>query len=563
MPIREQIVKILNESDIKGEIALTAPPNPELGDLALACFGLAKEKKKNPMEVAKELAGKIKVEGLLAKVEATGPYINFYLNSQKLAELVLSEMAAKDFGKSDLGTGRKVMVEFAHPNTHKAFHIGHLRNIITGESIVRILANASYQVIRANYQGDVGMHIAKCLYGILQIQNSKTEIAKRVKFLGEAYASGSKAFEADERAKEEIADINEKIYSQDESIKEIYQTTRQWSLDYFDHIYQRLDTHFDRLYFESEVFAKGKEIVLKFLDKGVFKKSQGAIIFAGSKYGLHDRVFINSKGFPTYEAKDMRLAEMQFGEYNPEKIIHVVGKEQAEYFKVIFKALEFTLPQSQGKEYHLNYGWVTLKEGKMSSRTGQVILGEWLLDEVAKKVNEIMRESELNKKEKEEVVKAVALAAVKYAFLKTGVKNDIKFDFEESVSLNGDSGPYLLYIVARIQSILRKSETLNSKSKTNPKFKIPNVIDVSEKKLLLRLSEFPEVAEKSAIEYDPSKIARYLFELAQNFNGFYDQCPVLSASAEVKIFRLQLIKAVENVMVKGLNLLGISPVERM
>ncbi len=565
--IKKDIISILEKVGVTGEIELTSPPKREMGDLAFGCFALAKVEGNNPVEIAKELKAKSEklTGGLIEKVEAFGPYVNFFLNSNELAKQVL-ENVTKEYGKNEMGKDEKVMVEFAHPNTHKAFHIGHLRNIITGESVVRILENAGYEVIRANYQGDVGMHIAKCLYGFqisdLGFQNllklSDKSLEERIKMIGEVYAKGSKAFEESEEVKEIVRDLNTDIYEQNENIKEIYQLTRGWSLEYFDSIYKRVGSHFGRLYFESEVFARGIEIVKEFVGKGVFKESEGAIIFPGSEYGLHDRVFITGKGYPTYEAKDLGLAELQFKEKNPDKIIHVVGKEQTDYFRVVFKALEFTLPESKGKEEHLNYGWVDLKHGKMSSRTGNVVLGEWLLDEVEKKVASIMGAREIE--EKQEVVEKVGMAATKYAFLKTGVKNDIKFDLDESVRLDGDSGPYLLYIVARIKSILKKANSgkLTAKSDYNIE------ISESEKQVILKLSNFPEVTKLAAQEYDPSKIAKYLFELAQSFNTFYANCSVLDAESEnIKIFRIKLIEKVEIVMAEGLKLLGIEAVEKM
>jgi len=380
--VEKTIKDFIKKAGVKGEVEFTTPPNPNMGDMAFPCFDLAKVQGKKPNEVAKTLVSKLRKQktSLVDKVELAGPYVNFHLNLPELAKLVLQSLN-KDLGKHSLGKGKKIMVEFAHPNTHKAFHIGHLRNAVTGESLVRILENAGYKVVRANYQGDVGMHIAKCLYAIFKYDKNgianqaQQSLDKRIKYLGEMYAKGSQEFEKSEKVRKEIGDLNSQIYLRDKSIQEVYKATREWSLEYFDKIYQRLDTHFDRLYFESEVFEPGKKIVLKFLKKGVFVESQGAIIFPGSEYDLHDRVFVNSKGYPTYEGKDMALAKLQFKEYKPDKILHVVAREQSGYFQVMFKALEQTLPKSKGKEEHLLYGWVSLKQGKMSSRTGQVVWG--------------------------------------------------------------------------------------------------------------------------------------------------------------------------------------------
>ncbi len=563
--VKETIIQLLTQAGITGPIELTTPPKPEMGDVCFACFGLAKEWKMSPVEAAKKIESRIKNQEsvIVEKVQAIGPYVNFWLNGSAVAgEIVKSiEKAGKKYGKHTDGGKKKIMVEFAHPNTHKAFHIGHLRNIITGESIVRLLENAGYKVVRVNYQGDVGMHIAKCLWGVSHMMEEyesakKLSLSERAAFLGRAYAKGSQAFEESDTAKVEIVEFNDKIYSDDRSIRSLYKTTRKWSLQYFDTMYKRVGSHFDRLYFESETYKQGIAIVQKFVETGVFRKSEGAIIYPGSEHGLHDRVFINSKGFPTYEAKDVALAALQFKEYKPERIIHVVAREQTEYFKVVFRAIEDTLPVSRGKEFHLSYGWVQLKEGKMSSRTGNVVLGEWLLDEAEKGVLETAKESAVKGNSSD--TKKIALAAVKYGFLKTGVHNDIAFDIHDAVKLTGDSGPYLLYIVARINSILRKTKGVYSK------IQVPTVIEPAEKQLLLKLAEYSEVTKRAAETLDPSQIAKYLFDLAQLFNTFYHACPVLQVEDEtVKQFRLQLIRSVATVMTAGLGLLCIEAVEEM
>jgi arginyl-tRNA synthetase len=546
-----------------------------LEDITFSCFVLAKEMKKDPKEVAIEVKNKLiglsaskdknlNLE-LIEKIEEVGPYVNFYLNSKKVAEIVIDTIKKdENYGKNELDGGKKVVVEFSQANTHKAFHIGHLRGTITGESVSRILENSGYEVLRVNYQGDVGMQIAKCLWGVLQKQNEykavkDKSVEEKVKFLGEVYAYGAQTFEKDENVKQSIIEINDKIYTKHSDIEKIYTETRSWSLEYLDNIYKKLDTHFDRLYFESEVYERGVEIVKEFLSSGVFKESDGAVIFEGSKYdGLHDRVFVNSKGFPTYEAKEMALGELQLKENEPDKIIHVVAKEQIEYFKVVFKALEEIFPETKDKEMHLAYGWVDLKGGKMSSRKGDVVLGEWLMQEVKKKVLDIMKESKIE--DKSDTAEKISTSAVKYSFLSTGIKNDMNFDLNESVSLSGDSGPYLLYTVSRIKSILEKAGDIKSNEVNIDNLK--NISD-SEKNLLIKLADFPEVAKNSAEDYDPSKIAKYLFDLAQVFSNFYSSCPVIKAEENEKEFRLELINLVEKVMTKGLFLLGMQTVNKM
>ncbi|HMB26280.1 MAG TPA: arginine--tRNA ligase [Patescibacteria group bacterium] len=552
--VAEELEKALDKKIDQSFFSI--PPKPEMGNICYPFFELAQKAGTNPAELAEKTAQRIKAGKVIEKVKPVGPYLNFFINPEFLAENYL-------MNKQNIRNNtekKKIMIEFAHPNTHKAFHIGHLRNIITGESLCRILDYLGHEVIRVNYQGDIGMHIAKCLWGVqrkkAEYESIKKEnLDKKIEFLSGCYAFGAQSFEKEEKTKKEIKNINQQVYEQSEEIKEIYQETKKWSLDYFDRVYKRLGTHFDRFYFESEVFEKGRKMVFDFLDKGVFKESEGAVIFEGEKYGLHNRVFVNSAGQPTYEGKEVALADLQMNEYNPDKIIHVVGKEQTEYFKVIFQALEEIVPGIRQKEEHLAYGWVGLKSGKMSSRTGKVVLAEWLLSEVKKQIAQIMEESE--QKNSEEIKEKVTLGAVKYAMLRLGVDIDMSFDIKESISLSGNSGPYLMYILARVNSILKKH------GKVEKLQEVPEEITDEEKQLLLKIADFDSACLRAGDNLDPSELAKYLFGLAKVFNEFYDRCPILRAKGEIKVFRLNLIKEVREIMKKGLLLLGIDIVEKM
>jgi arginyl-tRNA synthetase len=500
----------------------------------------------------------------IEKIEIAGPgFLNIYFSKAKLSTLVLelpiSENSAKIRQKS---TKRKIMVEFAHPNTHKAFHIGHLRNITTGECMVRLLEAVGNTVIRVNYQGDIGMHIAKCLYGIEKglsgqaIPKDSATVKDKVDFLGASYAKGAGAYEEGAEAKKEIERINKQIYAKDAAIYPLYEKTRAWSLEYFDYIYKRVGSTFDRLYFESEVYESGKKLVEDGVKKGIFVKDAGAVIFPGEKFKLHNRVFITSDGNPTYEAKDMGLGKLQFSEHYPDLVIHCVGSEQSGYFQVIIEALAQILPETKGKEYHLVYGWVNLKSGKMSSRTGVVVLGEWLIDTVKeqlriKVLDNISKYKDSGITDTDDISEALAIAAVKYSFLKVGTTQEMSFDINESINLHGDSGPYLLYTYARCQSVLRKSE------KTPPDVKEGTIAD-EEHALARILLYYPEVVEEAARLYAPNILCTYLFTLAQAFNLFYQNCPILESS-----YRLKLTEVAARVLDKGLNLLGIATVERM
>lgn len=475
-------------------------------------------------------------------------------------------------GAGNVRQMRRVMVEFAHPNTHKAFHIGHLRNISTGESIVRLLEAVGKKVIRVNYQGDVGMHIAKALYGLLQNSELNDQIStlntiqKKVEFLGKAYTAGSKAYEEGASPKEAIEKINKQIYAKDTEVYGLYQTTRQWSLDYFNTIYKRVGSRFDRLYFESETYESGKRYIQEGLKKGIFEESEGAVIFPGEKFGLHNRVFITGEGNTTYEGKDIGLGPLQFKEYDPDLIIHVVGPEQAGYFQVVFEALAQLFPDTRGREYHLIYGWVKLKHGKMSSRSGVVVLGEWLLDEAEKEIRVILSQSskKYSKQQEDEIASKAAVAAVKYAFLKVGTKQEIAFDLAESVNFEGDSGPYLQYTYARCRSVLRRAAEAQ-----NPKSKIQNMkhldlefgtlnFNKEEKAVARLLIQFPEIVSDAAYHFTPNTLCTYLYKLAAALNVFYAKHAILGNPS-----RIALAAATAQVLKNGLYLLGIETMEEM
>ncbi len=542
--LKKRLHKAIKELVPGKDIFLLAPKNPDHGDYAIH---------KSMVPDHKLLTSGYEHE-LIGNVQEVGDFINFSLSNTALWSEVDRILEEKDlFGKHTDLNGKKIIVEFAHPNTHKIFHIGHLRNITTGETLSRILESAGAQIIRANYQGDVGLHIAKCLYAVLkrkdEMANLKT-LAEKIAFLGSTYTEGTRAYEDDESAKQEIQTINKQIFTQDPAIMPLWQETRAWSLEYFDQIYKRVHTKFDRLFFESEVMNRGVEIVNKALELHILEKSDGAIILKGDDHGVDTRVFISSLGLPMYEAKELGLGELEFSEFGIiDQCIHVVTPEQKSYFKTVFKVQELLDPKTyEGKQTHFAYEFVDLKEGKMSSRVGNIIAADWLLDTVVEKIKESYSLAD----DKAEVI---GLAATKYAFLRMDAHKKIKFDIEESISLHGNSGPYLLYCYARAKSILAKESNQGSVSSSEANESAEEVT------LLRTLAKFPEVVEAASVKMAPHVIATYLFDLAQKFNKLYESTPILKASVDDRTRLLQLISATAQVLKNGLYLLGIETLE--
>lgn len=577
--IKDQLLKNLKEAitktDIKVEekdLDLQPPANPNFGDYATTiALKLAKKLKKSPLEVANNIIKNLSKNNLIEKAEVIKPgFINFWISNQYLLSIAKQIAQNKiEFNPVHFGTAKKIMVEYAHPNPLKLFHIGHLRNISTGESIVRILKASSNQVIRTNYQGDIGLHIAKCLWQIRKIVSEQGKqvfknknLAEKIQFIGKAYAQGNKAYENDEETKAEIIEVNKMIYEQNTEIMPLWKETRQWSLKYFETIYKRVYTIFDRLYEESEFTKRGLEIAYNALEKNILEKSKGAIIFNGKKYGLDTRVFINALGFPTYEGKELALAEKEFSEFGQiDKCIHVVGPEQTSFFKVTFKVEELIDPKKyKNKQYHLVYGWVRLKHGKMSSRSGNIVEGTWLLDEAKKKILEKFKCNDVT-------AETLAVAAIKYSFLKNSIQNDTVFDFDESITIEGNSAPYLIYTYVRTQSVLKKEQSSNLTMKqsfdyTQDKFNNKSM-NYEEIDLLRTFYQSTEIIEKAALDLSPSYIATYLFKLAQKYNLFYQKHAILKSETGIRNLRLLLTKCVGEIIKNGLYLLGIKTVEKM
>ena len=585
-----------------------------------------------------------KVSDVLEKCDIAGSgFINMWLNEiflitqtsrllSKLEPVTTTQINSKK--QTGLLTGTKIMMEFAHPNTHKEFHIGHLRNISLGESLVRLLERAGSEVFRANYEGDVGLHVAKAIYGVkkklalrhpgsgrlipMEIGKShdspgvevlrKLLPAEKAKFLGEGYALGSKEYE-NEDAKKEIMDLNKSIYNNPYQV-DLWEETRGWSLEYFDTVYKRLGSRFDRLFFESEVEKKGRDKVKEGVKKGIFiEDKDGSIYFPGEKYGLNNCVFVTREDYATYEGKEIALEELEYKTFPFDLDIHVVANEQINFFQIAFKAVEMVHPVQKGRQYHLPYGMVNLKTGKISSRTGQVITADHLLDQAKLKILKLLKPG-YSKEDQEEIAEKTAVAAVKYTMLRVGPKMDIAFDLEESVSFDGDSGPYLLYTYARCRSVLRRAVISSKKQVASSKYDEINkthttyylLLTTEERSLLRAFYRFEEVVDDAVVNLSPNLICSYLFDLAQKFNLFYSRHSILkpdnkepayaelsSATAgeqitdnredirhpsgsrmdslgvekSVKNFRLFLTQATSQIIKEGLYLLGIETVERM
>ncbi|MEN9625993.1 MAG: hypothetical protein RL557_321 [archaeon] len=575
---KEKIVTILEETTKlpkeKINALLEVPPTSDLGDYSFPCFFLSNPKnyddmwkdvekdffiEKSPIEIAQHLkdllSTRIKKIPQIENIQTKGPYLNFFVNKKLLAKYILDNMH-ESYGKGK--KKGKIMVEYCHANTHKAFHVGHTRNIALGESICRILENAGYKVVRANYQGDVGMHVAKTLWGFMNLKKLNLEMPKKDqgKWLGIVYAKASAAAE-DETIKKEINEINQRLYAGDKKLSELWKKTRQWSIDYFEtEVYPDFDVHFDRFYFESEVEKTGIQMAKKLLKNNVAQLSEGAIIMDLEKYNLGIFLILKSDETPLYSTKDLYLAELMDKEHNPERILHIVGSEQKFYFQQLFKTLELFNPKNAKKQQHISYELVNLPTGKMKSREGKVILYDDTRDKIKELVKKelLKRNKELKQKELEEKTKKITLGAIKYAMLSQSTHKTIIFNEQDVTNFDGDTGPYLQYAYARASSIMKKS-------KKKAKHTIPQELTEKEAALIKKIAQFLIEIKRAEEKLDPSIIAHYAYHLAQLFNEFYHTTKVIDSEEEA--FRLKLVDAFRTTMKNALYLLGIEVMDEM
>lgn len=536
----------------KQEVELSHPADLAHGDYASnIAMQLAKQLNDSPGNIAEKIVNSVELDDVIEKVEIAGPgFINIFLKKEALLRVAVE--FGDDFGITPSHKHSKVMLEFGQPNTHKMPHIGHLFSYIYGESIARLLEAVGVEVYRVNYQGDVGPHVAKCLWALQKHDSSYPEsLEERIRLLQLMYQEGSAAYLDNPGAKEEIDALNKKIYDKDPSVKDLWLETRQWCLDYYKEFELRLGISYSRSYLESEVFAKGMQIVKDNVG-GVFEISEGAYVFRGSSHGLHDRVFITSRDTATYEAKDLALQILKMHEQPTDLLIITTAHEQNEYFNVVFKALETIRPDLAGKLLHIGFGMVNLKTGKMGSRTGNIIGAIDLVDGV---VTEIKGKFDLS----EDLSEKIGIGAVKYSFLKTNPLQDTVFDLEESISQEGNSGPYLQYTYARCKSILSKAADIGSSAD-----QLTGGLSDEESVLVRTIYQFPEYVELAAAQHAPNIITSFLYQLAKAYNSLYQKWPIANeADIEKRQVRLVLTDSTAKVLKYGLMLLGIDAPERM
>lgn len=566
--IKKELVALVKKSFPVVEIAeddFVFPPNPEFGDLSLPCFNLAKQMKKSPAEVAKEMSQKIKPAGVVEKIVSAGPYLNFFLTKEKIISTVLGQILKenKKYGNSKILKKEKIMIEYVSPNANKPLHLGHLRNGLVGEAVANLLEAIGAKVVRTSLVNDRGAHVCKSMVAYKHWGDKKTPVTEKIKgdhFVGNFYVLFAQEVAENKELEDEVRKMLEQWEAGDKKVLALWKKMTSWVLKGFEQTYKRVGIKFDKIYFESKIYKEGKKIILDGLKQGKFVKDQTGAALVKLGEGLSDKVLLRADGTALYVTQDLYLAKLKFDEYKLTRSIYCVGSEQELYLKQLFKILEILGYGWAKNLYHLSHGMIYLPEGKMKSRAGTVVDADEFMDKLEDYAAEEIKSRHDFLSEKETAGRAaeIALAALKYFILQVDPKTDMHFDPKKSLSFVGRTGPYLEYSHARICSIIRKA-----KIKTAGKIDFGRLGEKWERDLVLHLAKFPEILEKAARGYNPAILANYLYDLAKTFSDFYRDVQVIKADPETRKARVALVHAVRIVLARGLNLLGISAPEAM
>jgi arginyl-tRNA synthetase len=559
--IQKHISKQTKLHTIDIEALIEIPPTAEMGDYSFPCFSLSKQLKKNPVNISQDLQKAIKPTKEIELIESKGPYLNFHINKQILVKEILENnnnnsddksKKAEKKGKSQ----QTMMIEFSQANTHKAFHVGHIRGTSLGESLARILESKGNKIIRANYEGDTGMHVAKWIW-CYQKYHSKEKPRKDEQWIASIYVDAVKRLTANEKLQEEVNEINKKLdEGKDKELNKLWKETRKLSLDAFEIIYKELNTKFDHYYFEGEVEEQGKKIAQDLVKKGIAEISEGATIVNLEEQKLGVSVILRGDGTILYPGKDLYLAKEKFKEYKLDKSLYIVADEQNLHLKQVFKILELDKFKQSDKLKHVAFGMVRLPHGKMSSRTGDNILYSDFKQELLEIAKKSIKQKwpKLSSKELETRALKITIAAMKYPMLSQDPNKTITFDKTQAMKFEGETGPYIQYTYARATSILKKSNK-------QPKLTMPKIIDKNILPLIKKLSELTETTQRAATQLNPAIVAHYSYQLSQLFNEFYHNTKVIDNENEQ--FLLKVIDLFRTTLKTSLNLLGIDVLEEM
>lgn len=588
--VKTAVKELYDHASSENQIQIQKTRREFEGDVTVVVFPFVKIAKKGPEKVAGEL-GEYLTEKLdiVEKFNKVKGFLNLVISASYYTSHLTNEVVRADYGTVSAGKNAPLyMVEYSSPNTNKPLHLGHIRNNLLGWSIAEILKATGKRVVKTNIVNDRGIHICKSMLAWQKWGNDVTPESSGKKgdhLVGDYYvrfdqeykkqiaeliASGKSEEEAAKSAPLilEAQEMLRKWEAGDPAVRKLWETMNQWVYDGFDVTYRRLGVDFDKIYYESDTYAIGRNTVISGLDRGIFHQRSDKSVWADlTPDGLDEKILLRSDGTSVYMTQDIGTAQMRQQDYEFDKMIYVVGNEQNYHFKVLSLVLD-KLGYSWAKDlYHMSYGMVELPEGKMKSREGTVVDADDLMDEMIATARDMAGElgklDGLSGSEQEEIHRIIGLGALKYFMLKVDPVKNMTFNPRESIDFNGHTGPFIQYTHARICSVLRKAE--ENGISINAEEKAGNIqIDQKEKDLLKSLHDFPGVVDEAARQYNPAIIANYVYDLAKEYNQFYHDHPIVKEENAVsRNFRLLLTRASGQVIKTGMGLLGIEVPERM
>ncbi len=549
---------------------LSLAPNLKMGHIAFACFPLAKALRKGPPQIASQLKDHVASCAVVEEVQAQGPYLNFFIKKESLGELIVAAANSQDLFDTELFEGdEKWMIEYSQPNTHKILHVGHMRNLCLGNALVRMCRYAGINTSAVTYPGDVGTHVAKCLWYYKYHNKESIPTEDKGAWLGQMYTKGNtlleeqRGSEREEENRKALTAILKELHDQSGEFYDLWLETKKWSVELMKEAYSWCDVEFDRWFWESEVDAPSLKYAMELFEQGLLKKDEGAIGMDLEEDKLGFCMLIKTDGTGLYATKDVELARKKFKEYGVDKNIYVVDNRQTFHFKQVFKTLEKVGFEKAKDCYHLQYEMVELPDGAMSSRKGNIVPLMDLISEMEATIkenylNKYLENDEWTSSEVDATATMIANGAIKYGMVRVDNNRKIVFDMKEWLKLDGETGPYLQYVHARVHSLCEKLGY-----QENMKVNWDVLTNDTEVALMVKLMDFNNIVASGVHKLQTLGVCSYLYELGKLFNSFYAECPIGKAEAELKNTRLALAHATGEVMRTGLELLGIPAPHKM
>ncbi len=533
------------------ERQIEIPPNPKLGDFAFPCFTLAKLRKKSPALIAEELKEIIKND-LIERTEVVGGYLNFFVNKQYFIEKTLDGIQKAE--KPNIGQGKNIVIDYASLNIAKPFHIGHLKNAVTGDSLYRIFEYVGYKPIGINHLGDMGTQFGKLIVAY-KLWGDEARIEERgIYELVDLYVKFHEEAEKSPSLEDDGRSWSYKIEKGDPEAIKIWNYFKEISIKYFDRVSAELNLHFDYITGESFYLDKVDHVVSELESKNLLVESQGAKIVELEE--MAPAIIVRSDGATLYMTRDIAAAIYRKETFDFDKCIYITGSEQKLHFAQWFKVIEKMGYSWASDLAHIAHGMVRLEGGNLSTRTGNIIKLEDAIKEATKKVETIIDEKNPNAPNKEEIAKMVGVGALVFHNLFNSSNKDVVFKWEEALRFDGETGPYLQYTHARLCSLIRKANDTG-------KVDYDLLKDETSFELIKHLSKFNEIVINAATRFEPSFVARYLIDLAQYFNKFYNEYAILVEDDLVQNTRIQLVKATQKILKEGLSLICMQAPEEM